>query len=349
MQYLGLDLHGKYSVAVVLDSRGEQVSEARIPNDPEAYRGLLRELSSEPVRAVLESTGNWHWLYDLLEAEGIETKLAHPAKVKAIADAKLKNDRIDARILAHLLRTDLLPESYVPPREVRALRELVRYRASLVRNQTRLKNRIRWLLAKRNLKLEARTLLSGAGRAELENLPLEARARRELDQSLGLLDHLEECIGELNREIRNEATADEEARLLMSVPGIGYYLALLILAEIGDVRRFPSARKLASYAGLVPTTRSSGGHTYHGRITKQGSVWLRWAMVQAVIHTVRKPGPIQRFYRKQLRRKGRNVARVAAARKLLTHVYWVLKNREPYDAMVRRLEAAGTCSACDMA
>jgi transposase len=339
VQYAGIDLHGKYSVAVVLDSAGAQVAEGRIPNDPAAYRAFFEAVEG-PVEAVVESTGNWHWLYDLLESEGIETKLAHPAKVKAIAQARLKNDRIDAKILAHLLRTDLLPESYVPPKEIRALRELVRYRASLVRNQTRLKARIRWLLAKRNLRLEARTLMSVAGRAELEALALDPRARRELEQCLALLDHLEGYIRELNREIRGQAKDDDRAQLLMTVPGIGYYLALLILAEIGDIDRFGSARKLASYAGLVPTTRSSGGRTYHGRITKQGSVWLRWAMIQAVLHTVRQPGPIQRFYRKQLRRKGKPIARVAAARKLLTHLYWVLVNEEPYDEMVRRLEAA---------
>lgn len=136
---------------------------------------------------------------------------------------------------------------------------------------------------------------------------------------LQVLDHLARQVAEVDGWIRSRARESSEASLLMSVPGVGFYLGLLILAEIGSIERFPSARKLASYAGLVPTTRSSGGRTYHGRITKQGSSWLRWAMIQAVLHAVRSPGPVQRFYRRQVKRKGRSVARVAAARKLLTH------------------------------
>lgn len=343
MVYVGFDLHGKYSVAVALDSGGSKVADARLLNDEQTVRGFVRGLPG-PVQAVVESTGNWHWFYDVLESEGVETKLAHPLKVKAIAEARLKNDHVDARTLAHLLRTDLVPESYVPPPEVRELRELVRYRASLVRSQTRLKGRLRWLLAKRNLRLQARTLMSVAARAEWEALPLDARARREGEQCWALLDHLEACVREVNADIRARVRESQEAELLMTIPGVGFYLALLILAEIGDVHRFGSARKLASYAGLVPTTRSSGGRTYHGRITKQGSTWLRWAMIQAVMHTVRTPGPIQRFYRRQVRRKGKPVARVAAARKLLTQLYWVLNNQEAYPEMIRRLEAAEACS-----
>lgn len=337
MYYVGIDLHRNYSVAAVIDSEGRPVTEQRLPNEENTVREFFREAEA-PLRVALESTMNWHWLYDLLEAEGIETKLVHPKGVRAIAAARLKNDRVDARMLAHLLRTNLLPESYVPPAEVRELRELVRHRAALVRMQTRLKNRIRALLGKRNLRLEARTLMSEAARKELAALPLTPLPRRELEQSLQLLDQLAEQVKELDTEIRGRAGESPEAELLMSVPGIGYYLALLIWGEIGEIHRFPSARKLASYAGVVPTTRSSGDRTYHGRITKEGSRWLRWAMIEAALHAVRQPGPLQRFYRKQFRRKGKKIARVAAARKLLTHVYWVLRNQEPYDAMLRRLE-----------
>jgi transposase len=318
MYFAGIDLHGKYSVVVVLDSDGARVVEGRIPNQASSVRAFFGGLE-EPVRAVVESTGNWHWLYDLLEAEGVET-------------------------LAHLLRTDLVPASYAPPREVRELRELIRFRASLVRSQTRLKSRVRWLLAKRDLRLQARTLMSRAGRAELEALELPGLARREVDQTVGLLEHLAECVRELDGEIRRRSSALPEAKLLETVPGVGPLVALLIVAEVGDIERFASARKLASYAGLVPTTRSSGGRTYHGRITKQGSAWLRWAMVQAALHAIRKPGPIRSFYRRQARRKGPKIARVAAARKLLTQIYWVWRNEEPYPAMVKRLQAAEVSS-----
>jgi len=348
MYHVGIDLHRRYLVAEVVDKRGSGVTGSRLPNDEGAVLEFLNALDG-PVRVALESTGNWPWLYDLLDSEGIETKLAHPQKVKAIGSAKLKNDKVDGRMLAQLLRTDLLPESYVPPREVRQWRELVRYRAALVRIQTGLKNRIRALLAKRNLTLDSATLMSRAARSELAALSLPVLARQQVDQSLELLDHLASCVRELDREIRLRAGEQAEADLLRSVPGIGYYRALLILGEIGEIERFPSARKLASYAGLVPTTRSSGGHTYHGRITKQGSVWLRWAMIQAAMHAVRRPGPLQRFYEKQRRRKGTKIARVAAARKLLMYVYWMLKNEETYTANLRRTESTGACSSLHLA
>lgn len=348
MYYAGFDLHRSYAVAAVLDSRGGLMSERRLANDEAVIRQFLGDLDG-PVEAVLESTWNWPWLYDVLEDAGAAPTLAHPLKVRAIASARLKDDRVDARTLAHLLRADLVPASYVPSAEVRELRELVRARAALVRIQTRLKNRLWALLAKRNLKLTARSLMSHKARLELSELPLSPAARQEMEQSLGLLDHLKDLIVEQNREIRRQAGLSPEARLLMSVPGVGFYTALLIVSEIGEIGRFPSARKLTSYAGLIPTTRSSGGHTYHGRITKQGSSWLRWAVIQATMHAVRRPGPLQRFYRRQERRKGSKIARVAAARKLLIQIYWVLKNQEPYDAMVRRLETAEGSSRFFMA
>jgi transposase len=299
MFYAGIDLHRTYLVAAVLDNDGALVSERRLPNDAEVIRAYFGAFE-ESVRAVVEAMGSWHWLYDLLIEAGIPTTLAHPLKLRAIAEAKLKNDQVDARMLAHLLRTRLIPAAYVAPPAVRTLRELLRHRAALVRIGTQLKNRVRALLA----------------------------------------GH----VGELDAEIRRRASDDPQAALLMTVPGIGYYLALLIVAEVGEVDRFVSARKLASYAGLVPTTRSSGGHTYHGRITKQGSSWLRWAMIEGAMQVARRPGPLRRFYQRQQRRKGAKVARVALARKLLTQIYWMLRNGKPYDAMVRRLEATGVSS-----
>ena len=285
----------------------------------------------------------------MLTEAGIPTKLAHPWKLRAIAAAKLKNDQVDARMLAHLLRTGLIPAAYVAPPAVRTLRELLRHRAALVRIGTQLKNRVRALLAKRNVQLVGRSLMAKRTRQELAAVALDAVARQEMTHCLALLDALAGQVGELDAEIRRLASDDPQATLLMTVPGIGYYLALLIVAEVGEVERFHSARKLASYAGLVPTTRSSGGHTYHGRITKQGSSWLRWAMIEGAMHVARRPGPLRRFYERHRRRKGAKVARVALARKLLTQIYWMLRNEESYDAMLRRLEATGVRSSCTMA
>jgi transposase len=340
MLYAGIDLHRRYLVVVVLDSSGAVVLERRLANDPGVILGCFGGLD-EPMYAVVEAMGSWQWLHDLLVGEGIPTMLAHPFKVRAIAAARLKNDRIDARILADLLRAGLIPPAYVASPAVRTLRELLRHRAALVRMQTGLKNRLRALLAKRNLAVTATSLMSRKARAELAALKLTGTVRRELDQYLELLDHLAELIQHLNIEVERRALNNKSAKLLMTIPGVGYYIALMILAEIGDVRRFPSARKLASYAGLVPTTRSSGDHTYHGHITKQGSSWLRWAAIEVAMHLTRQAGPLRRVYERQRRRKGPKVARVALARKVLTYMYWMLKHNEPYDAQVRRLETVG--------
>jgi transposase len=348
MLYAGIDLHRRYLVAAVLDSDGVLVDERRVSNDADAIGAYFRAFA-EPVQAVVEAMGSWHWLYDLLTAAGIPTTLAHPLKLRAIAEAKLKNDKVDARMLAHLLRTGLVPAAYVAPPAVRTLRELLRHRAALVRIGTTLKNRVRALLAKRNVRVASCSLMTATARTELAALPLDAVARQEVTQCVALLDELAKHIGELDTAIRHRAGADAQATLLMTVPGIGYYLALLILAEVGDVTRFPSARKLASYAGLVPTTRSSGGHTYHGRITKQGSSWLRWALIEAATHLARQAGPLRRFYERHRHRKGAKIARVALARKLLVQVYWMLRNEESYDAMVRRLQTAGVSSHWHMA
>jgi transposase len=348
MYYAGIDLHRKYLVVTAVNKRGERLLEQRLPNDAEQIRAAFRGLGGRG-EAVVEAMGTWPWLVDLLEEEGIPTTLAHPRKVRAIAEARLKNDRVDAGILAHLLRTGLIPAAYAAPPAVRELRDLLRYRAVLVRMQTRLKNRLRTLLAKQNLTVASASLMTKRARAELATLPLPAAGQRERDQALGLLDHLAGLVRELDGEIRRRARDDPRATLLMTVPGIGFYVALLILAEIGDVARFPSARKLASYAGLVPTTRSSGDHTDHGRITKEGSAWLRWALVDVAFHVAHTGGPFARFYARQHRRKGPRIARVALARKLVTQVYWMLRNNEPYDALTRRLEAAGVSSRCRMA
>lgn len=184
MEYAGIDLHRNYMVVTVLDKRGRRRAHVRLPNDEETVCAFFRSLP-DSCHAALESTANWPWLYDLLEAEGVRVHLAHPLKVSAIAEARLKNDRIDSAILAHLLRTGLLPEAYVPGPELRSLRELLRYRAGLVRVQTRVKNRIRALLAKRNLKVQSASLLTKKARAEIERLPLEGRPAPRWTSSWG--------------------------------------------------------------------------------------------------------------------------------------------------------------------
>jgi transposase len=249
-------------------------------------------------------------------------KLAHPKEVKALS--KKKTDKVDSEILAHLLRTGLLPESYVPSREIRELRDRVRRRAFLVGMCTKVKNRIRAELVKRRIQLGGDPW-TRKGRMLLQGLELEA-----VDQVLPVLDALDSQITEMSRGLRRTCGEKPQAKLLTTIPGVGYYIALLIVSEIGDISRFPDSESLCSYAGLVPVVWSSAGSTHHGGITREGSGWLRWALTQAVHSHLSHETNLTRFHRRLARKKPSQVAVMATARKMLKVVYWMLRNNEAY-------------------
>jgi len=219
-----------------------------------------------------------------------------------------------------------LPESYFPLPHIALLREKVRRRAFLVRRRAEPKVKIQSVLTYEGVKPpEGYGLFTRKGVEWLEGLGLEP-----VDCYLRLMPPLKEEIGQLSRELQLMARGDEDVRLLMSIPGVGYYTALLLKAEVGDVGRFPFKECLCSYSGLVPSTKSSGGVTRHGRITREGSRWLRWALVEAALVHLRYDTPVTRAYHRVAERRGRRVARVAAARMLLEVCYSVLRHRRPY-------------------
>jgi len=263
MMYVGLNVHKRVCHGTVMDEEGHVVKRERFSNDSGALRSFMKDIGEAKV--VMESGYCWQPIYDQLEKSGYDVRLAHPLKVKAIAEAKIKTDEIDSETLAHLLRVDLLPESYVPPKPIRDLRELVKRRAFLVGIRTRLKNRVHAELAKRDID-PGTPLFTKRGRALLLSLGVDA-----VSQMLSVMDVLEQQIGEISSTLKQAAAEDGRARILTSIPGVGYYTALLLVAEIGDINRFPDAEKLCSYAGLVPSVRRSGGCTVYGRITKEGS------------------------------------------------------------------------------
>ena len=252
--------------------------------------------------------------------------VSHPKKTRYIAEARIKTDRVDSRALAELLRLNSLPESYVPPPYVAELREKVRRRAFLVRQQTKLKVKIRSVLTYEGVKPpKGYGLYTRKGVEWLRSLGLEP-----VDSYLRLMAPLKEEIRLLFLKLRHIAAEDEEVRLLTTIPGVGYYIALLVKAEIGDINRFRTGDQLASYAGIAPSTHSSGGITHHGRITKEGSMWLRWAMVEAAHVHFRYDTPVTRAYHRIAERRGKGKATVAAAKMLLLVCRSVLKNRRPY-------------------
>ena len=222
-----LDSHNNFSVITSMNAQGKEIVRQKKVSSGSETVSLLQGFG-EPVAVAMEASRSWYWLYDIIEENGIEVKLTHRLKTKAIASAKVKNDKIDSRILAHLLRTDLLPLSHVPPKPIRMERESLRYRASLVKIQTRVKNRNHAILAKNNISHSYSDLFGNQGSTFLSALSLSQAYRMALDGYLSVLHELEQQITAVDQRIVVSVRNDEEAKLLMTVPGVGYYSALLI-------------------------------------------------------------------------------------------------------------------------
>jgi len=322
-----------------MNDRGEVIGQKKLPSNGEIV-DFLKEFN-DSMEVAIEATPSWYWLYDSLEGEGFDVKLSHPLKTKAIAYARVKTDKVDSATLAHLLRSDMLPLSYVPEKPVRLNRELLRYRASLVKVQTGIKNKIHTILAKNNISHGYSDLFGKEGMALLHSLSLPENYKIAIEGYLSVLDNVRREIRIASKRVQQLAEEDQDAVLLMTIPGVGFYSALMIESEIGDVKRFPSAKQLCSYAGLVPSTYASGNTCYHGHITKQGSRWLRWILIEAAIHAVKRPGPLRRFYFKVERKKGGKVAKVATARKLLEWIYHMMRDNKNFKEVERLAELQG--------
>lgn len=327
MLHYGLDVHKRYTTFCVMDDGGAILREGRCGN--EALPGVF--LEGEGMRAaVMEAGPNWGYLYDKIEPLVDVVLLAHPQRVRAIATARVKTDAIDARTLAHLLRADLIPAAYVPEPQIRRRRELLRYRMDLVKQRTAMKNRVHALLAQVGATPPVTDLFGRGGRRWLGQVRLDGQRAYELRGYLRILDCLGEEIAEVTGRVRAAAGSDVQAQLLMTIPGIAELTAWTLLAEIGDISRFPDAQHLVSYAGFAPRVASSGGRTKRGHITKQGPSALRWVLIEAAHTAVRKPGRLQRIHRRLRRGKSPAVAITACARELLVAVYHMLTRGEAY-------------------
>ena len=328
---IGCDQHKKYCVMVEIDEQAKVRSTKKFYHkDRETLKQYLSELP-EPSDVAVEACGYDSWLGDLIEEQGHRLHLAHPLKTKAIAEAKVKTDRIDAKVLAQLLQANLLPEAYHAPDSIRQERALLRYRQTMVQIQTQTKNRIHFLVDQLGVDVPDTTDLFGKrGLQWLNQLQLRGRYQRILEGHLETLEFIKKEVKRLDCLIDHIVKNSQEAQLLQTIPGIGKLSAYLLLSEIGPIQRFPASQKLCSYAGLTPSVHQSGQTQYHGHITKQGNKYIRWAMVEAAHRVIRKdPGLKQCFDRLRFK-KGNSVAIVAIARRLLVAVFHVLSKNEPY-------------------
>jgi transposase len=323
--YVGIDVHRKRSQVAVVGEDGKVQLNRNVVNGQEQVLRLIGGLpAGTPV--AFEAAYGWGWLVQLLEDYGFDPHMVHPLRCKAIASARLKNDKVDAAILAQLLRADLLPEAWIAPQPVRQLRAQLRHRASLVRLGTQLRNRIHAVAADFGYDRPG-SYWTGPGRGWLAELDLPPVSREIVTDCLASIDALAPVIDRLDGELHQRARADPRVKILMTLPGVGEFTALVLLAEIGDIGRFGSARKLASWAGLTPTVRGSDLTVRHGHISKQGSAWLRWVMNQAA-QTAKRSPEFSASYAAIAKRRGKKIATIAIARKLLTRAYHLLAEEQ---------------------
>ncbi len=324
--FVGIDLHRNRSHVVALNERGEQVLSRRINNCARSVLECLEGLD-EP-RVAVEATYGWEWLVELFEDHQIDHALSHPSATRAIASARVKTDAIDAQTLAALLRVDMLPCAYVASREIRDVRGLIRHRVGLTQIRTSLKNRVHAVVASHGGSIVHSDLFGPGGRKELARMPLRAAAAERIESYLRIIGHLDLEIDTARRRIDQLAKDHPQVPALTAIPGVGPFIAMIIISEVADHTRFPNPRRLASWAGLAPTVRNSDRTTRIGHISRQGSVFLRWGLVQAAHVAVRRPGPLAQMHIRIKDRRGANIATVAVARRILHLAYYALRDGE---------------------
>lgn len=328
MLHYGLDVHIKYTSYCAVEDGGRLVAEGRVSNGREAFVQLFGEYPG-PKRAVMESCIAWPHVYDLMADLVDEVQLAHPLAAKYLAWDRIKTDRLDARALALLLRGDLVPRAYLPPAEIRDARNLVRHRLTLLRQRVACKNSVHFVLFRTGHRRAVSDLFGRRGRAWLEALPLREPDRVMLDQKLEAIDMLTRLLAQADRQLQEFFLPHPAFALLQTIPGVGPLVGAICIAELGDITRFPSAKQVVSYAGLVPTEHSSGGKVRRGHITRVGSKLLRWAAIEAAIGYARVVPAAAERYQRLSQARGAGVARVATAASVLRTVHGVWKSGRP--------------------
>lgn len=331
--FAGVDLHKKVSQLALL-REGRAPSQTRFPNKLATVEKILRRLPPG-TKIALEATGSWWWFVDKAREIGHEAFLSHPKQTKAIASARLKSDKVDAPMLGRLLKADLLPTVWIPTEKERHVRELLAHRARVVRQRTAVMNEIRALYAKRNIDFE---IIGRTGRPVVAGAEeLSGYGARIVREDVALLGVFNEQLRGLDKELIGIAQGDPQARRLMTIDGVGPVTSVAVSCWVGEVSRFANAKKVASYFGLAPRVRQSGTRERHGHISKEGNRMVRSLLIEAALsHTRHSKGPSRRHYLGVLKRRGKEIARVAAANKLVGIMFHMMKERIDYQEFLRR-------------
>lgn len=328
---IGIDMHQRYSFMSVKDTTTGQRTRTRVPHTPGAVEAFLSPYRGCAAAAV-EATRNWYWMVNELEAAGVDPHLVDPTAAKPLISRRNKTDRIDSDGISDLLAEDLLPESWIAPREIRDGRELLRGRMTLVALRTATKNRIHGLVERYLPTPLIADLFGRQGRAWLAQRVLPPHAQFVLQRQLTLLDQLAPLLAEYEARIREVVALTPAARLLDTLSGVGPLLALTMAYEVGTWTRFPSHEHFCSYSGLAPTIHASGGHTRFGPTPKASNQYLRWAFVEAANVIASHPAmtPLYQRFAQVRQRRGYGKAIVALARHLAVAAYHMLRKGEAY-------------------
>ena len=330
MRYIGLDLHKKLLVVCALDAKGKVLFRESVECRRDTLLVFAQSKLRKTDRLAVEATTNTWAVADLLRPFVASVTVGNPLQIKAIAQAKVKSDKIDAQVLANLIRCDYLPTVWTPDEATQKLRQLTTIRGGVIADRTRLKNRAQSLLAQLLVVPPVKVLFSQKGLRWLRAVELPSAVRSAVDLYLRLYESVSQELRKIDDQLMALAYEDGRAKLLMTLPGVAHGVAMSLLAALGDIRRFKDGAHAASYLGLTPRLRQSAAKQYHGRITKAGCPQTRAMLVQAVQAASDHPGPIGAFFRRLRKRKKYNVAVIATARKLVTIAYLMLKNNEPY-------------------
>ena len=329
MHYAGIDLHRQTIVVAIEDQSGPLGKPSRfLCRDTTGIEAFFA--GHRPFRAVVEASCSYRWLYDLLSPLG-EVVLAHPRRLRAIVDGRAKTDKLDAALLAKLLRADLIPTAYVPPAPYAQLRDLTRARARIVRHQVRAKNELHALLARHNRHAPYKTPFGKRWTRWVGQVDLGPAGAVLRDELLRRIDHYQREIHRLDQALEEVAPLFPQIAALLDIRGIGRYTALLLVAEIGEPWRFADGRQVGAYAGLTARVNQSGGHCYYGHISRQGSCWLRWALVQVAMKVQPGDAKLKAMYTRIRKRSSAHIARVAVARKLAS-ICWLRLMRRHFAA-----------------
>ena len=322
-QYVGIDLHRRRSVIVRKNADGELLSKVHIDNDPIALADAVAAAGPSP-EVVVEATFGWYWAVDVLQELGANVHLAHPLG-NNWGNRRVKNDERDATDLVDLLRLGRLAEAWIAPPEIRELRELTRYRIKLVRLRSGLKAQVHAVMGKNGVLPARHDMFGPGGTAQLDALRLPMAYDLRLESLRDLVEIYSKEIASLDRRIADHLRHHAGYQAIQAIHGIGPVLAAVFVAEIGDVTRFPDPDRLCSWAGLTPRHRESDTKVRRGSITKQGSGLVRWAAVEAISRN-HGGDKVKADYRRIAERRGRNIGRVAAARRVLRLVYYGLRD-----------------------